>query len=295
MSHQVLQCFWIHAGTRLIATVGVSTYMRRNLWKLRFIDTVIFFDSVLKILLPVQCHQRHFVFIQKQESPVAIDNRLNLVFFTLLQNNFEAFINFRRHRDLPGSGISLGAFYSVFHIGPSHKLMVNINFAFLHIQIFYRQSAKFRNSHASMKQDIKRFIVPTKVFVFLYKVQEFSHLIQRNCLSYKKAMFIHDYELIFYWNNLKDNPDSYDIFDYKNTPELSNGGSTTWDFAIPISNNHFICCTETYRLFPVNAKTGTFKDEICYTPGLAICGCKFKKAIMSEECMKIIKSNRGII
>lgn len=113
--------------------------------------------------------------------------------------------------------------------------------------------------------------------------------------DYKKAMFIHDYELIFYWNNLKDTPDSYDIFDYKNTPELSNGGSTTWDFAIPISNNHFICCTETYRLFPVNAKTGTFKDEICYTPGLAICGCKFKKAIMSEECMKIIKSNGGII
>ena len=75
----------------------------------------------------------------------------------------------------------------------------------------------------------------------------------------------------------------------------SNGGSTTWDFAIPISNNHFICCTETYRLFPVNAKTGTFKDEICYTPGLAICGCKFKKAIMSEECMKIIQSNGGII
>lgn len=135
MSHQVLQCFWIHAGTRLIATVGVSTYMRRDLWKLRFINTVIFFDSVLKILLPVQCHQRHFVFIQKQESPVAIDNRLNLVFFTLLQNNFEAFINFRRHRDLPGSGISLGAFYSVFHIRPSHKLMVNINFAFLHIWI----------------------------------------------------------------------------------------------------------------------------------------------------------------
>ena len=113
--------------------------------------------------------------------------------------------------------------------------------------------------------------------------------------DYKKAMFIHDYELIFYWNKLKDNPDSYDIFDYKNTPELSNCGSTTWDFAIPISNNHFICCTETYRLFPVNAKTGTFKDEICYTPGLAICGCKFKKAIMSEECMKIIKSNGGII
>ena len=106
----------------------------------------------------------------------------------------------------------------------------------------------------------------------------------------------HIYRLLFtHSNNLKDNPDSYDIFDYKNTPELSNGGSTTWDFAIPISNNHFICCTETYRLFPVNAKTGTFKDEICYTPGLAICGCKFKKAIMSEECMKIIKSNGGII
>ena len=80
--------------------------------------------------------------------------------------------------------------------------------------------------------------------------------------DYKKAMFIHDYELIFYWNNLKDNPYSYDIFDYKNTPELSNGGSTTWDFAIPISNNHFICCTETYRLYPVNAKTGTFSNIV---------------------------------
>ena len=170
MSHQILQCFWVHAGTRLVATIGVPADMRRDFRKLYFIDAVIFFNSVLKILLPVQCHQRHFVFIQKQESPVAIDNRLNLVFFTLLQNNFEAFINFRRHRNLPGSGIGLGAFYSVFHIGPSHKLMVNINFAFSQIDVFHSQSTEFRNTHAGMEQNIKCLIIPAEMLIFLYKV-----------------------------------------------------------------------------------------------------------------------------
>lgn len=38
-------------------------------------------------------------------------------------------------------------------------------------------------------------------------------------------------------------------FNYKNNPGLSNGGATMWDFAILISNNHFICCAENYRLF----------------------------------------------
>lgn len=105
--------------------------------------------------------------------------------------------------------------------------------------------------------------------------------------DYKKAMFIPDYELIFYWYNLKDKPDSYAVFDYKNTPKLSNGGSTTCDFAITISNNYFICCTETYRLFPVNAKTGTFKDKICYTPGLAFVVANSKKLLYPRNVWRL--------
>lgn len=112
--------------------------------------------------------------------------------------------------------------------------------------------------------------------------------------DYSEAMFIYDYELITYWEKLKEKPASYITFDYKKTPELTQGGSTTWDYAIPINNNHFICCTDSYRLFPVNANTGEFDNEISYTPGLAICGCKFKKAIVTKECMELIKENGGL-
>lgn len=112
--------------------------------------------------------------------------------------------------------------------------------------------------------------------------------------DYSEAMFIYDYELITYWKKLKKKPASYITFDYKNTLELAQGGSTTWDYAIPINNNLFICCTDSYRLFPVNSKTGKFEDEILYNPGLAICGCKFKKAIVSKECMELIQENGGV-
>lgn len=113
--------------------------------------------------------------------------------------------------------------------------------------------------------------------------------------DFSEAMFIHDYELISYWKNLKDKPSDFISFDYKQTPELANGGSTTWDFAIPISDNRFLCCADCYHLYPVNSESGTFDDEIFYSPGLSIANCKFIKSECSDETKEIIRNNAGIL
>lgn len=113
--------------------------------------------------------------------------------------------------------------------------------------------------------------------------------------NYSEAMFVYDYELISYWKDLKENPDDFVSFDYKHTPELANGGATTWDFAIPTLNNKFLCCTDCFHLYPVNSTTGLFEEEIIYTPGLAIANCKFIKSDCSEETKEIIRCNAGIL
>lgn len=113
--------------------------------------------------------------------------------------------------------------------------------------------------------------------------------------DYKEAMFIYDYEQITYWKDIKNCPANYQTFDYRTMPDATCDGSAYWDFAIPISNNRFICCTENFRLFSVDATTGSFGDEISYYPGLAICGCKFQKAIMSDECKEIVEQNSGVL
>lgn len=108
-----------------------------------------------------------------------------------------------------------------------------------------------------------------------------------------EVMCIFDYEVIKHWKNIKEAPEDYVIFDYKKTPELAEGGSTTWDFAIPIKNDFFICCNDSYRLFLVNSTTGQFVKELEYTPGLSICECKFRGSKMSQKTRDLILLNGG--
>lgn len=55
MTHDILQCLWIHSGFRHIGTEGVSAYMRGYFGHLDAIDIVVFLNNVLQIFLPVQC------------------------------------------------------------------------------------------------------------------------------------------------------------------------------------------------------------------------------------------------
>ena len=78
MTHDILQCLWIHSGFRHIGTEGVSAYMRGYFGHLDAVDLVVLLDNVLHIFLPVQCNHRSVVFVQEQEPGVSIHHRLCL-------------------------------------------------------------------------------------------------------------------------------------------------------------------------------------------------------------------------
>ena len=52
-AHQILQCLWIHASLCLIATVGMSANVRRNLRHLHFENAVVSIHCILKSMLPM--------------------------------------------------------------------------------------------------------------------------------------------------------------------------------------------------------------------------------------------------
>lgn len=127
--------------------------------------------------------------------------------------------------------------------------------------------------------------------------------VTQNCYSYleddlSEATCIYDYETVSYWNDYKNHPDKFSTYDYHNSDayEESGGGSLYWDYAIPDGNGMIICCTENYRLFVSDIKTGKTFDEINYQPGLAIAGCKFKNiTCKDDDVLEIIKENGGIV
>ena len=63
MTHDILQCLWIHSGFRHIGTEGVSAYMRGYFGHLDAIDIVVFLNNVLQIFLPVQCDHRSVILV----------------------------------------------------------------------------------------------------------------------------------------------------------------------------------------------------------------------------------------
>ena len=53
MTHDILQCLWIHSGFRHIGTEGVPAYMGCDFGHLHLVNAVILVANVLKILLPM--------------------------------------------------------------------------------------------------------------------------------------------------------------------------------------------------------------------------------------------------
>lgn len=141
-----------------------------------------------------------------------------------------------------------------------------------------------------------------KVCQFLYVMHEFCiddpqrANVTNYCYSYlsddfSKAVCIRDYAELYLWEDLKNEPDKLNFFDYKGTEYRH----AYWDYAIPTVNNQLLCCFENYRLIHVDASNGNIHDEIEYTPGIAISGCKFKSVIADEETKHIIRCNGGLI
>ena len=72
MPHEVLQCLGIHSRFRHITAIGVSAYMRCNVWHLHPVDVIVSAYHMIESVLPVHCHKWHSIIIVKQESAISI-------------------------------------------------------------------------------------------------------------------------------------------------------------------------------------------------------------------------------
>ena len=119
--------------------------------------------------------------------------------------------------------------------------------------------------------------------------------------DYSNVISIYDFEQLISWTDLKNEPRDYKLYDYNKTIKTPRIGTVSWEHAIPIKGNRFICCMDTYHLYPVDAITGEVGSEIKYTPGLAICGCNFSSLFFGlesaglSEVEEIILENGGNI
>lgn len=92
MPHNILKCFRIHSGLRHIGTESVSANMRSNFWHLYPVNLVVLLTDMLKIFLPMKCHHRSAVLVQKQESAVPIYHRFNLWILSVGKNTLKRFL-----------------------------------------------------------------------------------------------------------------------------------------------------------------------------------------------------------
>lgn len=83
VTHDVLQGFRAHSGLCHIGAEGMPAYMGRDLGQLYPVNLVILGYNMLHILFPMQCHHRHIIFVQEQESGATIHNRLHPRLFRL--------------------------------------------------------------------------------------------------------------------------------------------------------------------------------------------------------------------
>ena len=57
MPHEVLQRLWIHSRFCHIGAIGMSAYMRRDIWQLHPVDVIVSADHMIKAVLPMHCNK----------------------------------------------------------------------------------------------------------------------------------------------------------------------------------------------------------------------------------------------
>ena len=151
MSHQVLQGLWVHTSLCHIAAIGVAAYMRGDLRQRDLKQTVIFFQCMLEVLLPVHANHRHTILVYVQESAVTVNHWFDFSFFPFFQDRLKTLVNILGHGKLPRTSVCFSALDSILHVGPTDQLVVDVNFPFSQIDVLHSQSTEFRNTHASME------------------------------------------------------------------------------------------------------------------------------------------------
>ena len=150
----------------------MPAHMGRNFRQLHLVDAVVFLADVLEVMLPVKRHHRLAVLVQVQKAAPSADHRIGFGLRPVGDNALEALVHIVRHRDFPRSAGGFRVLNDVLHIPLSLKLVVDADFAVLHVQISQGQPYKLRNAKSRLEQDINAVVVPGKMRVTLYKFQK---------------------------------------------------------------------------------------------------------------------------
>ena len=102
----------------------------------------------------------------------AADHRLGLGLRPVGDDALEALVHIVCHRDFPSPTGGFRVLNDVLHVPFALKLVVDADFAVLHVQISQGQPYELRNAKPRLEQDINAIIVPGKVLVTLYKFQK---------------------------------------------------------------------------------------------------------------------------
>lgn len=116
MPHGVLQCIRVHSRFRHIGAIGVSAYMRSDVWHLYPVDIIIPAYHVIESMLPMHCHQKHIIFIVEKESSIAINHLFDLGRYSVLNDCLKHLCYILCNGNFPCSGIRFCSFYDVPHI-----------------------------------------------------------------------------------------------------------------------------------------------------------------------------------
>lgn len=123
MSHQILQCFRIHAGLCHIGTICMSANMRGNIGHLNLIDFIVPADHMIEPVFPMHGYKWHSILVQKKESRVTIYHFLNLIIWSILNNCSKHLRHFICHWNNPCSGIGFCWLNYILSFGSSLQLI----------------------------------------------------------------------------------------------------------------------------------------------------------------------------
>ena len=170
MPHEVLQRLWIHSRFCHIRAIGVSAYMRCNVWHLHSVNVIVSADHMIETMLPVHCHKWHSIIIVKQESAISVYGFLHFRCISVLDDCLKHLCHILCNRQYSCSSIRFCGFYDVPHIRCSLQLVVNIYSSVLKINVLQRQATKFRYSHSRMKEYVHHFIIFAIHHIVMHKL-----------------------------------------------------------------------------------------------------------------------------
>ena len=135
MTHDILQCLWIHSGFRHIRTEGVPAYMRSYFGHLNAVNLVIFLNNMFQVLLPMKGDHWLIVLVEKQKSSISVYHRFYFRCYPIGKNTAETRHNFLAHRHIADTAFCFGRTDHILHLGSPLKLMIYLDTLLVELKI----------------------------------------------------------------------------------------------------------------------------------------------------------------